>query len=83
MSAASISRFNSELDLLEQSVDRAGLALACCYSSAEEYEAEIISLRRAAGAFDRHYLRRFRLVLGMTAGAALFALILIALNHAI
>ena len=29
----------------------AGLALACAYSSSEEFEAEVIQVRRAAGAY--------------------------------
>jgi hypothetical protein len=29
----------------------AGLALACAYSSSDEYEAEVIAVRRAAGAY--------------------------------
>ena len=78
MTAGSISRFNADLGLLEESVSRAGVALACCYSNAAEYEAEIIDIRRAAGAFDRHYLKRFRLALGATAIASLAALIVLA-----
>jgi hypothetical protein len=72
-------RYRSDLSLLEAAVTRAGEALACGYSSADEYEAEIISTRRAAGAFDRRYVRKFRLTLGITALvclAALFALTL-------
>jgi len=32
----------------------AGLALACAYSSSDEYEAEVIAVRRAAGAYGSH-----------------------------
>lgn len=32
--------------------DAAGLALACAYSSSDEYEAAIIAERRAAGAYS-------------------------------
>ena len=79
MIAGSINRFNADLGLLEESVSRAGVALACCYSNAAEYEAEIISVRRAAGAFDRHYLKRFRIALGATAVASLAALLVMVL----
>ncbi len=72
-------RFKSDLSLLEATVTRAGESLACCYSSADEYEAEIISARRAAGAFDRRYVKRFRIVLGMTLGAMVVALVILAL----
>jgi hypothetical protein len=30
------------------------LALACAYSSSDEYEAEVIAVRRAAGAYGSH-----------------------------
>ena len=79
MSTSFASRFSSDLSLLEAAVTRAGEALACGYSTAEEYESEVISLRRAAGAFDRRYVRKFRFILGLTAVlslAALFALTL-------
>jgi hypothetical protein len=34
----------------------AGLALACAYSSSDEYEADVIRVRRQAGAYDsRHH----------------------------
>jgi hypothetical protein len=40
---------------LEANAACAGLALACVYSSSDEYEAEIIRIRRAAGAYGpRH-----------------------------
>lgn len=77
MIAGSISRFNSDLGLLEESVSRAGVALACCYSSAEEYEAEIIRVRRAAGAFDKHHMKRFRFALSATALVSLAALLVV------
>jgi hypothetical protein len=79
MIAGSISRFNSDLGLLEESVTRAGMALACCYSDAQEYEAEIISVRRASGAFDKHHVKRLRIALGATAVVSLAALLVLAL----
>lgn len=41
----------STFQMLEASVDSARLALACPFSSSEEYEAELIRERRAAGAY--------------------------------
>ncbi len=79
MVATAVSRFNSDLGLLEESVNRAGVALGCCYSDAQEYEAEIIKIRRAAGAFDRRYVKRFRIALGATAAVSLAALLLLML----
>jgi hypothetical protein len=77
MIAGSIHRFNSDLGLLEQSVSRAGEALGCCFSDAEEYEAAVISARRAAGAFDRRYVKRFQWVIAATVVMSLAALIAI------
>jgi hypothetical protein len=36
---------------LEANADRARLALACAYSSSEEYEADVIRARRQAGVY--------------------------------
>jgi hypothetical protein len=36
---------------LEANVACAGLALGCAYSSSDEYEAEVIQVRRGAGAY--------------------------------
>jgi hypothetical protein len=41
----------STFQMLEAGVDCARLALACPFSSSEEYEAELIRERRAAGAY--------------------------------
>lgn len=78
MIAGSIERFNTDLGLLEESVTRAGMALACCYSNAEEYEAAVIDARRAAGAFDRRYVKKFRMLIGATVVASLAALLALA-----
>ena len=49
MVALSVDRLRHDLGALEASANRAGLALACVYSSAAEFEAEIIRERREAG----------------------------------
>ena len=50
----------------------AGLALACAYSSSEEFEAEVIQVRRAAGAYAAPVPRHFyaALALGVAAVVA-------------
>jgi hypothetical protein len=40
--------------VLEANAVSAGLALACAYSSSDEYEAEVIAIRRSAGAYGSH-----------------------------
>lgn len=56
--------------------DAAGLALACAYSSSDEYEAAIIAERRAAGAYRTN---RKPVVLIVAAAVAVVALA-VALN---
>jgi hypothetical protein len=55
----------------------AGLALACTYSSSDEYEAELIHARRSAGAYGPRRHRPLVLVMVATlialAAAALLA----------
>jgi hypothetical protein len=63
----------AQFHALEQSVDRARSALACAFSSAEEFEAAVISARRACGAFTPWYGTQIRLVLFATAVAAMAA----------
>ena len=41
----------ADLAALKRAAERAGTALACLFSSADEYEADLIRERRAAGAF--------------------------------
>ena len=54
----------------------AGLALACTYSSSDEYEAELIRARRSAGAYGP---RRHRLLVLAIAAAVVAALLATAL----
>jgi hypothetical protein len=52
-------RFQSGPTALEANAASAGMAFACSYSSADEYEAEIIQARRQAGAYGGQYSRAF------------------------
>jgi len=56
-------------DLLALDAGRAGLALACPFSSSAEYDAAVIAERRAAGVYGP---RRRRRHLVMLAGMAAF-----------
>jgi hypothetical protein len=77
MVALSVDRLRHDLGALEASANRAGLALACSYSSAAEFEAEIIRERRAAGAFAQPRVVQMRMLLTATAVVSLAALILL------
>ena len=47
---------------LETKAASAGLALACAYSSADEYEAAVITARRDAGAYGAKHSQRHALL---------------------
>ncbi|MEW6450020.1 MAG: hypothetical protein AB1490_05185 [Pseudomonadota bacterium] len=51
--------------------DAAGLALACAYSSSDEYEAAIIAERRAAGAYSTNHKPTALIAAGAIAALAL------------
>ena len=56
---------------LEANAASAGLALGCAYSSLAEYEAEVIQVRRKAGAYGSPYHRQAFVALVVTAAAVL------------
>jgi hypothetical protein len=72
---SSVARMRAELGALEASAERAGTALACVYSTAEEFEAAEIGARRAAGSWKPYPIDGLRLILAATivAAVALFA----------
>jgi len=49
-------------DVLDAHADHARQALACAYSTSDEYEAAVIAARRQAGAYGRDPCRRWRLL---------------------
>jgi len=51
----------------------AGLALACTYSSSDEYEAELIQVRRKAGAYGSRHSHRQVYIIFALADAAIVA----------
>jgi hypothetical protein len=77
MVAMPLDRVRHDLGALEDSATRAGLALACSYSSAAEFEAEIIRERRAAGAYGNPRVAHLRIALAATAVMSLAALFLL------
>jgi len=62
MSASrSIARVEADLVALRAAAERAGTALACLFSSSDEFEAAVVRVRRAQGAYGPR--RRARSVL--------------------
>jgi hypothetical protein len=59
---------------LEAFAESAGRALACMFSSSDEYEAALIAERRAEGRYHAVYGRHLVLIYGI--GAAVLAVVL-------
>jgi hypothetical protein len=76
--ARPIARLQADLRALEISADRAGMALACAFSSADEFEADVIRARRDAGLIGDRHIVGLRGVLAVTATVALAALLIMA-----
>jgi hypothetical protein len=70
---SSVARIRDELGALEATAERAGAALACVYSSSDEFEAAEIEARRAA-MWLPFRIDGMRVVLAATAFAAVAAL---------
>jgi hypothetical protein len=60
---------------LEADAACAGLALACAYSSSDEYEAEVIRVRRKAGAYGSPHYRQAFLAFALAIAAAAVAVV--------
>ena len=71
-----VARLEADLLALRASAERAGMALACLFTSSDEYEADIIRERRASGAFRPRRTLRHRLRLGALIGALALAFLL-------
>ena len=54
---------------LEANAACAGLALACAYSSSDDYEAELIQVRRKAGAYGARHHRQAYVIFALAAAA--------------
>jgi hypothetical protein len=55
----------------------AGLALACAYSSSDEYEAELIQARRKAGAYGLRHHRQVCMAFALAAAVIIAALFIL------
>ncbi|MFN3656440.1 MAG: hypothetical protein ACK4UO_04185 [Pseudolabrys sp.] len=67
----------SAADALQAHAERAGLALACAYSSSDEFNAALIAERRAAGIYGpRRLRRRMATIGGVAAGLAVIVFVI-------
>ncbi len=70
-------RMRAQCYSLEASVERAGRALACVYSSSKEFEAAVIRARRGKGFGGPSFITQLQVVLAATAVAALAMLVVL------
>ena len=75
--SVSLARPVADFATLEAYAERAGCALACSFSSSDEFEAALIRERRAAGVYGPRRHRKQLMVTGAGIAAAIMALILI------
>ena len=71
-----VAQVEADLMALRAAAERAGMALACLFSTADEFEADIIRARRAAGAFRPRRPLRHRLRLAALIGGFALAFLL-------
>lgn len=71
-----ITELEGDLTALRAAADRAGTALACLFSCSDEFEAEVVRVRREQGAYRalnrRHPLRWAALVAFLVVAFVLF-----------
>ena len=72
-----LGEIEADLIALRAAAERAGLALACLFSSSDEYEADLIRERRAQGAYDPPRRARRRLRAAALIGALAFAFLMV------
>jgi hypothetical protein len=70
MSTRSLAQLEADIVALRHSAERAGTALACLFSSSDEFEAAVVRVRREQGAYRTHK-RRWRPLLSATVIALL------------
>jgi len=67
----------TDIAALKFAADRAGTALACTFSSSEEFEADLIRERRAQGAYGPSPRRRGLIRIGIVTALLALALLLL------
>lgn len=77
MSTRTIAELEADIAALRAAAERAGTALACLFSSADEFEAEVVRVRRAQGAYRSHSRMRHPLISATLIGLLVLAFILL------
>jgi len=61
----SVAQLESDLVALRAAAERAGTALACLFSSSDEFEAAVVKMRREQGVYGRRRRSRSLLLAGL------------------
>lgn len=72
-------RLTADVRALEAYAERAGAALACAFSNSAEFDAALISARRAAGVYGprRHRKQMLVTMAGVAAGLAVIIFLIV------
>lgn len=71
-----IADLEADLVALRASAERAGTALACLFSSSDEFEAEVVRVRREQGAYRRRSRVRHPVLAAALIGLLVLAFVL-------
>lgn len=66
-----MAQLEADIVALRASAERAGTALACLFSSSDEFEAEVVRVRREQGAYRRHSRSRGLWIVALVSALAL------------
>jgi hypothetical protein len=75
MTSRTIAQLEADIVALRASAERAGTALACLFSSSDEFEAAVVKVRREQGAYRRRSSRPLWIAALVAALALAFILI--------
>jgi hypothetical protein len=73
----SIARLEADIAALRATADRAGTALACLFSSSDEFEAAVVKVRREQGAYGPRRRSRNLILAGLATAILAFAFLII------
>jgi len=73
----SVTQLESDIAALRAAAERAGTALACLFSSSDEFEAAVVRVRREQGAYGPRRRSRSLLLGGFLTGLLALAFLII------
>jgi hypothetical protein len=77
MQLRSVSQLEADLAALRAAAERAGTSLACLFSTADEFEAAVVRVRREQGAYGSRRRGRSLLLLGLLTALLTFGFAII------